>query len=169
MEGGGGVAVWACGLSPLRARHRLAEPMPGVRLAGSRFGMVRDAESCDAPRPRTDAAERAAHPRRRPPELILGADHYGPEVDVWSCGCILAELILGKVRPTLRSQDISVVVGKAKCDLWEPLLRLSALGCQLFGRVQRHERLTWGGVSAAATRASNCMWVPYGMLRSSCI
>ncbi len=35
---------------------------------------------------------------RRPPELILGAEHYGPEVDVWSCGCILAELLLGKVR-----------------------------------------------------------------------
>lgn len=35
--------------------------------------------------------------RCRPPELILGAESYGPEVDIWSCGCILAELILGKV------------------------------------------------------------------------
>lgn len=32
----------------------------------------------------------------RPPELILGSENYGPEVDIWSCGCILAELILGK-------------------------------------------------------------------------
>ena len=34
--------------------------------------------------------------RSRPPELILGADSYGPEVDVWSVGCILAEMLLGK-------------------------------------------------------------------------
>lgn len=26
----------------------------------------------------------------------MGADTYGPEVDVWSVGCILAELLLGK-------------------------------------------------------------------------
>ena len=29
----------------------------------------------------------------RPPELLLGADHYGPEVDIWSVGCIFAELL----------------------------------------------------------------------------
>lgn len=29
----------------------------------------------------------------RPPELLLGADRYGPEVDAWSVGCILAELL----------------------------------------------------------------------------
>ena len=32
----------------------------------------------------------------RPPEILLGACQYGPAVDVWSAGCILAELILGK-------------------------------------------------------------------------
>jgi cyclin-dependent kinase 12/13 len=29
----------------------------------------------------------------RPPELLLGATLYGPEVDVWSVGCIIAELL----------------------------------------------------------------------------
>ena len=33
---------------------------------------------------------------RRPPELILGQDRYGPEVDMWSVGCIFAELLMGK-------------------------------------------------------------------------
>jgi len=31
----------------------------------------------------------------RPPELLLGAVQYGPPIDMWSAGCILAEL-LGK-------------------------------------------------------------------------
>ena len=30
----------------------------------------------------------------RAPELLLGARVYGPAIDVWSCGCILAELLL---------------------------------------------------------------------------
>ncbi|CAL4972361.1 unnamed protein product [Urochloa decumbens] len=32
----------------------------------------------------------------RPPELLLGATHYGVGVDLWSVGCILAELLLGQ-------------------------------------------------------------------------
>lgn len=32
----------------------------------------------------------------RPPELLLGATQYGPSVDMWSAGCIFAELIHGK-------------------------------------------------------------------------
>jgi len=32
----------------------------------------------------------------RPPELLLGSTKYGPEVDMWSVGCIFAELVLGK-------------------------------------------------------------------------
>ncbi|KAH0681281.1 hypothetical protein KY290_023433 [Solanum tuberosum] len=32
----------------------------------------------------------------RPPELLLGATKYGPAVDMWSVGCIFAELLFGK-------------------------------------------------------------------------
>ncbi|CAM8980108.1 unnamed protein product [Rhodiola kirilowii] len=32
----------------------------------------------------------------RPPELLLGATHYGVGVDLWSAGCILAELLAEK-------------------------------------------------------------------------
>ncbi|KAM7269670.1 hypothetical protein ACFE04_025167 [Oxalis oulophora] len=32
----------------------------------------------------------------RPPELLLGATDYGATVDLWSVGCVLAELLLGK-------------------------------------------------------------------------
>ena len=33
---------------------------------------------------------------RRPPELLLGAETYSPKIDVWSVGCIFAELLSGK-------------------------------------------------------------------------
>lgn len=32
----------------------------------------------------------------RPPELLLGTTKYGPAVDMWSVGCIFAELLNGK-------------------------------------------------------------------------
>ncbi|EYU31006.1 hypothetical protein ABFS82_08G225800 [Erythranthe guttata] len=32
----------------------------------------------------------------RPPELLFGATKYGPAVDMWSVGCIFAELLYGK-------------------------------------------------------------------------
>eukprot|EP01134_Creolimax_fragrantissima_P007413 CFRG7413T1 len=32
----------------------------------------------------------------RPPELLLGEESYGPEIDMWSAGCIFGELLLGK-------------------------------------------------------------------------
>ncbi|KAG5019864.1 hypothetical protein AAZX31_06G188100 [Glycine max] len=32
----------------------------------------------------------------RPPELLLGSTDYGPAVDLWSVGCVFAELLVGK-------------------------------------------------------------------------
>lgn len=40
----------------------------------------------------------------RPPELLLGATKYGTAVDIWSAGCILAELILGRPLFTGKSE-----------------------------------------------------------------
>merc|ERR1711916_371268 len=33
----------------------------------------------------------------RAPEILLGEKHYSPAVDLWSVGCIMAELCRGKV------------------------------------------------------------------------
>jgi glycogen synthase kinase 3 beta len=32
----------------------------------------------------------------RAPELIFGATDYSAAIDVWSCGCVIAELLLGQ-------------------------------------------------------------------------
>ncbi|KAJ1930940.1 kinase subunit of RNA polymerase II carboxy-terminal domain kinase I, partial [Linderina macrospora] len=39
----------------------------------------------------------------RPPELLLGTTLYGPEVDVWSLGCVMLELFLKK--PAFQGQN----------------------------------------------------------------
>lgn len=39
----------------------------------------------------------------RSPELLLGAEEYGPEVDIWSVGCLLAELLTK--RPLFPGKD----------------------------------------------------------------
>ncbi|KAG2484596.1 hypothetical protein HYH03_016637 [Edaphochlamys debaryana] len=39
----------------------------------------------------------------RPPELLLGCKHYGPALDVWSAGCVLAELL--NVAPLFRADS----------------------------------------------------------------
>eukprot|EP00887_Chlorella_sp_A99_P000009 scaffold16.g9.t1 len=36
----------------------------------------------------------------RPPELLLGAEHYGSEIDIWSAGCIMAELLMDHPHPS---------------------------------------------------------------------
>ena len=36
----------------------------------------------------------------RAPELIFGATEYTTSIDIWSAGCVLAELLLGQVVPS---------------------------------------------------------------------
>lgn len=60
----------------------------------------------------------------RPPEILLGATRYGPAVDMWSAGCILAELLLGRPLFTGKTEmeqleQIFDLLGTPTLDSWE--------------------------------------------------
>ena len=68
----------------------------------------------------------------RPPEVLFGDDHYGPEVDIWGLGCIFAELFLQK--PAFAGSDEvsqieAILIGLfgSKDKLVEPFSCLSHL------------------------------------------
>eukprot|EP01138_Halocafeteria_seosinensis_P011846 gb/GECG01012106.1/.p1 GENE.gb/GECG01012106.1/~~gb/GECG01012106.1/.p1 ORF type:complete len:386 (+),score=31.55 gb/GECG01012106.1/:1-1158(+) len=56
------------------------------------FGMARKYG-----RPVRHYTQNLVTPAYRCPELLLGADTYGPGVDVWSAGCIFAEMVSNQV------------------------------------------------------------------------
>lgn len=50
----------------------------------------------------------------RPPELLLGSTNYGESVDVWSVGCVFAELFIG--RPLLKGRtEVRTIFSVLKC------------------------------------------------------
>lgn len=59
------------------------------RLKLADFGLARAADF-----PRGPMTSQVVTRWYRPPELLFGARHYGPAVDIWAAGCIFAELML---------------------------------------------------------------------------
>ncbi|OLY81521.1 CTD kinase subunit alpha [Smittium mucronatum] len=55
----------------------------------------------------------------RPPELLLGSTNYGPEVDIWSSGCVMAELYTRK--PTFQGSNEIATLGQIFSLLGPPL------------------------------------------------
>uniref|UniRef100_A0A914HUF7 Glutathione reductase n=1 Tax=Globodera rostochiensis TaxID=31243 RepID=A0A914HUF7_GLORO len=65
----------------------------------------------------------------RPPELLLGEERYGPGVDIWSAGCILAEFFTKK--PIFQGQSehqqlelIASFCGSYTPEVWPGVLEL---------------------------------------------
>ncbi|GAU98889.1 hypothetical protein RvY_09972-2 [Ramazzottius varieornatus] len=95
-----------------------------VKLAD--FGLARIFEADDRERPYTNKVITLWY---RPPELLFGEERYGPEVDIWSCGCILAELFLGE--PIFKAHSeisqlerISSVCGSPTPEDWPNVVKL---------------------------------------------
>ena len=44
----------------------------------------------------------------RPPELLMGTSFYGMEVDIWSVGCILMELLTRKIAFQVNDADLAI-------------------------------------------------------------
>merc|ERR1719174_1634413 len=58
----------------------------------------------------------------RPPELLLGSTRYDEKVDIWSSGCILAELLLGKA--IFPGKDLSCFLSFGHGNMTVPALGL---------------------------------------------
>ncbi|PWA42436.1 serine/threonine/dual specificity protein kinase, catalytic domain-containing protein [Artemisia annua] len=80
----------------------------------------------------------------RPPELLLGATYYGTGVDMWSAGCILAELLAGKPIMPGRTEveqlhKIFKLCGSPSEDYWK---RSRLPNATLFKPQQPYKRCT---------------------------
>ncbi|GJU36848.1 probable serine/threonine-protein kinase [Tanacetum coccineum] len=80
----------------------------------------------------------------RPPELLLGATYYGTGVDLWSAGCILAELLAGKPIMPGRTEveqlhKIFKLCGSPSEDYWK---RSRLPNATLFKPQQPYKRCT---------------------------
>ncbi|KAJ3576168.1 hypothetical protein NP233_g578 [Leucocoprinus birnbaumii] len=89
------------------------------------FGLARFYQK----RRRTDYTNRVITLWYRPPELLFGATVYGPEVDMWSAGCIMLELFTKK--PVFQGNDeihqlevIHRILGTPTIERWPTLVDL---------------------------------------------
>ncbi|KAI0698582.1 Pkinase-domain-containing protein [Cytidiella melzeri] len=89
------------------------------------FGLARFYQK----RRRSDYTNRVITLWYRPPELLFGTTVYGPEVDMWSAGCIMLELYTKK--PIFQGNDeihqldvIYKILGTPTTDLWPDVTTL---------------------------------------------
>ncbi|KAJ1770109.1 kinase subunit of RNA polymerase II carboxy-terminal domain kinase I [Coemansia sp. RSA 1813] len=92
----------------------------------------------------------------RPPELLLGTTVYGPEVDIWSLGCVLLELFMKK--PAFQGQNdidqleqIFKVLGTPSPEVWDSF-----------------KKLPWTCYMTPNTRYENCLRATLGSKMSPC-
>lgn len=88
------------GLEHCHNRHVLHRDIKGSNLLIDSGGVLKIADfglaSIFDPNKKQPMTSRVVTLWYRPPELLLGATDYGVGVDLWSTGCILAELLAGK-------------------------------------------------------------------------
>ncbi|KAI9360006.1 kinase-like domain-containing protein, partial [Zopfochytrium polystomum] len=87
------------GLSYLHSKGVVHRDLKGSNLLLNREGVLKLGDfglaRCLAV-PRMDYTNRVITLWYRPPELLLGSTQYGPEIDMWSAGCIMAEMLVKK-------------------------------------------------------------------------
>ncbi|KAL8515545.1 hypothetical protein ACS0TY_014289 [Phlomoides rotata] len=96
------------GLEHCHNRHILHRDIKGSNLLIDDAGVLKIADfglaSTFDPNSKQQMTSRVVTLWYRPPELLLGATHYGVGIDLWSAGCILAELFAGKPIMTGRTE-----------------------------------------------------------------
>ncbi|KAH7351822.1 hypothetical protein KP509_19G016000 [Ceratopteris richardii] len=96
------------GLDHCHSRHVLHRDIKGSNLLLDNSGILKIADFGLAtffnPYEKQILTSRVVTLWYRPPELLLGVTDYGVSVDLWSTGCILAELLAGKPILTGRTE-----------------------------------------------------------------
>ena len=98
-----------------------------VKLAD--FGLARSIQSADGRDLRVDLTNNVVTMWYKAPELLLGAVRYSHSVDVWSTGCVIAELELGRPlfpgRTEIEQIDlICRTLGNPSDEIWSGLSRM---------------------------------------------
>lgn len=81
----------------------------------------------------------------RPPELLLGAEEYNTEIDMWSVGCIFAELLVGK----------PIFPGSDEMNQLERIQ--SVMGCPTEQNMPGMSRLQWYALSNKHRKTGNIL------------
>ncbi|KAJ3410941.1 kinase subunit of RNA polymerase II carboxy-terminal domain kinase I [Chytridiales sp. JEL 0842] len=87
------------GLSYLHSKGIVHRDMKGSNLLLNKDGILKLADfglARSLSPQRMDYTNRVITLWYRPPELLLGSTQYGVEIDLWSAGCIMAEMLLKK-------------------------------------------------------------------------
>eukprot|EP00831_Metopus_contortus_P001508 TRINITY_DN1053_c0_g1_i4.p1 TRINITY_DN1053_c0_g1~~TRINITY_DN1053_c0_g1_i4.p1 ORF type:complete len:186 (-),score=22.66 TRINITY_DN1053_c0_g1_i4:105-662(-) len=72
----------------------------------------------------------------RPPEILFEAPEYSNSADVWSCGCILAEVLKGRELFRVNNandlcKEMFRILGTPEEDIWENLEWMNPFGDSL--------------------------------------
>ncbi|KAJ7590988.1 Pkinase-domain-containing protein [Mycena floridula] len=122
-----------CGLAYLHHKGVIHRDIKGSNILINNRGELKLADFGLArfyqKRRRTDYTNRVITLWYRSPELLFGATEYGPEVDMWSAGCIMLELFTKK--PVFQGNDeihqldvIYKVIGSPTPERWEGIVNL---------------------------------------------
>ncbi|CAN6470250.1 unnamed protein product [Victoria cruziana] len=94
------------GLEHCHSRGIMHRDIKGANLLVNNEGVLKIADfglaNNYSPNPKHPLTSRVVTLWYRPPELLLGSTNYGATVDLWSVGCVFAEMLVG--RPILQGR-----------------------------------------------------------------
>lgn len=144
-----------------------------VKLAD--FGLARSLQGADGREVKLDLSNNVITLWYRPPELLLGAVRYSTSIDIWSTGCVLAELELGRPLFPGKSEAeqlefIFRTIGTPAEDAWPTMMCLPHYETMVQNATKygstMHE--SYGGkISEAAMQLLDRMLLPDPNKRSS--